>query len=374
MATFSPTEMSSTWQHYNPVRITTGIGCRKCLASTIQKYRRVLLVTTAGMERRGTAQAVKDMATGTDWHVLSMPAEPTITTLDTTVAELCQGNGRFDAVVALGGGSVLDSGKALALSLPTCLPQPLHVWLREAQSHAELNPLPLFCLPTTAGTGAEVTPFATIWDKKEGKKYSLAGENVYPQQAFLDPELTRTLPPQESFYSALDAVSHALETLWNRNATPLSLDYATRALELMTDALDDDMDADISLERRAQRQYAALLAGLAISQSRTSVAHAMSYPLTLHFGVPHGLACAVFLHNILMLLENNAVFRRRITPTLFHKVDAMLIRHQLGQKIAAFCGASDIEALQDELLQSERSSTFLLDNAVAYLEAMRQLS
>src|SRR5690606_34334663 len=114
-----------------------------------------------------------------------------------------------EALLALGGGSTIDTAKALARFLS----QPEHTslarLLREGAAAADVPALPVIAIPTTSGTGAEVTPFGTIWDYSEKKKYSIVGEDLFPITAILDPELTLQLPDAVSVASGLDAVSHA---------------------------------------------------------------------------------------------------------------------------------------------------------------------
>lgn len=357
------------WVYHNPVRITAGPGCRKLLAKALEGYAHVLLLTTSGMVRRGVVPELTGM--GCQWSVQEVLSEPTIDFLDATVAAWKQKP--VQAIVALGGGSVMDAGKALCLGLRSALERPLRAWLCQGQALPAMAPLPLFVLPTTTGTGAEVTPFATVWDKTELKKYSLSSACLYPGQAFLDPELTLSLPLASTLYSALDAISHALETLWNKHATPMSLLHARHALEILTKVLAEGMETPPSLEQRAQMQYAAFLAGLAISQNRTSIAHAMSYPLTLHFGVPHGLACAVFLRNILALLQENRVFLSRVDSAVLTKIVHILEQQNFAVRLSAFCTQGDITAVRNEMLCSERSTTFLLANPVEYLDQITRL-
>jgi alcohol dehydrogenase len=167
----------------------------------------------------------------------------------------------------------------------------------------ETPALPLVAVPTTAGTGSEVTPFATVWDHQNKKKHSVTGDDLYAQTALLDPELTLGLPDEVTVSSGLDAISHAFESTWNRNATPVSLGFATASLQLSLKALPILHENPENLEQRAAMLQASTLAGMAISQTRTALAHSISYPLTAHFGLPHGIACSFTLP---ALLEFNA--------------------------------------------------------------------
>jgi alcohol dehydrogenase len=130
-------------------------------------------------------------------------------------------------------------------------------------------------------------------------KYSVAGEDLYPELAILDPELTRGLPAEVTVASGLDAISHALESTWNRNATPVTLGLATKSLQLSMRSLAAANENPGDIAARADMMQASMLAGLAISQSRTALAHSVSYPLTANFNLPHGLACSFTLPALL---------------------------------------------------------------------------
>jgi len=209
-----------------------------------------------------------------------------------------------DCIVALGGGSSIDTAKGLARLLSQPAGATLAAHFRDGIAFdGGVAALPVVAIPTTAGTGAEVTPFGTIWDFGLGKKYSVTGADLYPAVAVLDPELTLDLPEDVTISSGLDAVSHALESTWNRNASPITLGLATKSLQFSLPAL-ERLRADLrDIEARGAMMQASLLAGLAISQTRTALAHSISYPLTTTFNLPHGIACSFTLP---ALMEFNA--------------------------------------------------------------------
>jgi len=149
-----------------------------------------------------------------------------------------------------------------------------------------------------------------VWDSKSFKKYSLTGDSVYPYQAIVDPDLVLQDQTNEvAISTSLDALNQAAESIWNNNMTPFSEMIATKALNksiLNIGAIDSN---DIQIDALSE---AALLAGLAISQTRTALCHSISYPLTAHFGVPHGYACAFTMPAVLKLnmATNDERFQR----------------------------------------------------------------
>jgi len=199
---------------------------------------------------------------------------------------------QVEAVIGLGGGSVLDTAKSVALL--TRAGCDLRSYLLEERNPA---PEPLFTIliPTTAGSGSEVTRWATIWDTDKRQKHSLVLPSLPPRVAIVDPELTLTLPARQTAISGADALAHALEAYWSRNANPASDALAVAAVRRIFEHLIGAYTYPMHLEHRTEMHLASLLAGLAFSQTKTAAAHAISYPLTSHFGIPHGQATGISL-------------------------------------------------------------------------------
>ena len=199
----------------------------------------------------------------------------------------------IEVIVALGGGSVIDAAKVLAAADGSF--DRVRTYLETGKGADRLGRTPIIAVPTTAGTGSEVTSWATVWDTEAKKKYSLAGEQFYPTTALVDPTLTLGLPRAVTVSTGLDALSHALESIWNVHANPVSTSLAEVAACEVLDTL-PALAADLgNAELRSRLARASLFAGLAFSNTRTALAHALSYHLTLHHGVPHGIACSFSL-------------------------------------------------------------------------------
>jgi len=222
--------------------------------------------------------------------------------LETIASEL--GERTYDEIVAVGGGSTIDSAKVLSRTLAV----PGSGVLRRHIEGDELIPitnttLPIVAVPTTAGTGAEVTPFATVWDSTKLIKHSFSLGEPYPCIALLDPELTLSMPASLTLTTGLDALCQGLESFWSVGSNPISELFAQRAVRLALEALPELMRQPGDLDLRSSMMDASLMAGLAIGITRTTLSHSISYPLTLRFGVAHGLACAF---TIAQVLEFNA--------------------------------------------------------------------
>jgi phosphonate metabolism-associated iron-containing alcohol dehydrogenase len=199
----------------------------------------------------------------------------------------------MDWVVGIGGGSVLDLAKSVAFT--SCQKENWRAFLTHENTEPPVPGLPFIAIPTTSGTGSEVTPWATLWDSENRRKYSLSDVLMYPSYAIVDPVLTLSLPPYVTAYTAFDALSHALEAFWSRFSNPISDLYAVEAVRLVLQHLKHVMTDLSNLVHRTGLARASLYAGMAFSNTKTTAVHAVSYPMTLHYGMPHGVACALTL-------------------------------------------------------------------------------
>lgn len=286
-----------SWTLSTPVALHFGEGLFQRLGE-IATGQRIMLVTSAGFTRRGLTARVSDLLGNRLIGVLDqVESNPGLVEMDAEAVVL---RGLHpDQLIAIGGGSVLDTAKVLTAILGAP-----HGWTlaRHFTGEAPLLDWPrpsLIAIPTTAGTGSEVTPFATVWDRAASRKLSLAGPALLPTLAMLDPELTLDLPEDIGVSTGLDAISQAIESLWSRKSNVVTEAWALQALRLALPTLARIVADPRDIIARRAMMEASLLAGLAISHTRTALAHSMSYPLTAHHGLPHGLACSFTLPAIL---------------------------------------------------------------------------
>jgi phosphonate metabolism-associated iron-containing alcohol dehydrogenase len=283
----------SSWGFYNPTNIIFGEGSFKLL-SQFADYKRVILVSSKTFRSNGYIdQVVKILGDSLVYILDDIESNPDIKTLDTQLLSMRKVNA--DLIIALGGGSCIDTAKTLAFMLPKPKNLTLSRYFSEELISLDSSFIPVIAIPSTAGTGSEVTPFATVWDFALGKKHSIAGNNFYPNTAILDPVLTYELPENITIASALDVISHALESVWNKNANPITLAFATESLSIALPAIRQLKKSLNNHSARSAMLQASLLAGLAISKTRTALAHSISYPFTTDFGLPHGIACSFTL-------------------------------------------------------------------------------
>lgn len=284
--------------YWNPVRITFGPDSLEQLPEIFKSLpgSRVTLITgQAIMRELGILDRVRGLLAGRELSIYEgVEPNPQIPQVQDAV-EFARAH-NAEAILGIGGGSALDSAKVVAAAVPNggeVMP------LLEKQRGLDQPSLPTVMIPTTAGTGSEVTRWATMWDLDAKKKYSLEGLGMYPTHAVLDPKLTLTLPPVFTATTAADALSHAMEAYWNRNANPISDAYALEAVRRIFEALPLVHTEPQNLEHRTRMLLASLLAGLAFSNTKTAAAHSLSYPMTLHFGAIHGQASSITLPALL---------------------------------------------------------------------------
>ncbi len=199
----------------------------------------------------------------------------------------------LDLIVGLGGGSAMDVAKIASVSIPA-VKQGIHIddLLRDSSLFPNFKEIDCIQVPTTAGTGSEVTPFATVWDYESRQKKSLSHPVMYAKKSFIDPDFLSQVPLEVAISTGLDALNQAFESIWNVNANEFTRPLSRRAAELALQTLPLIDEISTSAEIRKNLATASLFAGQAISQTRTSICHSISYPLTLKYQMPHGMACA----------------------------------------------------------------------------------
>ena len=161
--------------------------------------------------------------------------------------------------------------------------------------------VPWIGVPTTSGTGSEVTCWATIWDRARGVKLSIDSKNLYANTAIIDATLTLTLPNKLTASTALDALCHATEAYWSKNSNEISRVYSLEAIKRIVNNLEKVLDQPKEIQLRNELALGSLYAGLAFSNTRTTACHSISYPLTLALGIDHGIAASFTLAKVMEL-------------------------------------------------------------------------
>ncbi len=218
-------------------------------------------------------------------------------------------DGACDAVVGIGGGSVLDLAKAVGGLVPAS---------GDAASYQGFNllpgpALPVVAVPTTAGSGSEVTGTAVLVNRVKGLKLGINSPHIVPKVAVLEPRLLGGMPARLTLTSGMDAISHAVESYSANGATQFTRPLAIRSFQLLVDAVDRSLADGDDLAARADSLIGSAMAGLAVMNAGTGAAHAMAYPLGVHLGVPHS-------HALTMLLPEVVEACERAQPDLYDEL------------------------------------------------------
>lgn len=349
------------YRYAMPTRVIFGPGAISHASKVAGTEKsRVLVVCSPSMRRLRIADRIMDDI-GHGRVILFDEAIPYPTPdLVDQVVELCQ-SGRCDVVVAVGGGSTLDLGKSVAALAPAT---GRTIDYLAGDASLEAPGLPYVAVPTTAGTGSEVTPWATIWDKDARRKHSLEHQTMFPSHAIVDPELTMSLSPAMTATSGIDALTQAVEAYWSKRSQPISDLYALGAISRIMSNLEDAHKSSLPDSRTAMAE-GSLMSGLAFSNTKTTICHSLSYPMTALFGVSHGQAVSITLPAF--LISNEDAIRAKV-PRLLEAFGAKSIEEAadrigtLMTSVGLFVRLSDlgigdkeIEAILDQGFYADRA-------------------
>jgi alcohol dehydrogenase class IV len=282
----------------SPRLIVVAAGAVRQVADVLGKFglSRPLVVTDPFMVASGHVQRCLEplVAAGLAVSVFSdTVADPTDTVIEAGVIEL--GKGDFDCLIGFGGGSPIDTAKAMAILAAGAKGGMSKMRDYKAPFAADKGALPVIAIPTTAGTGSECTRFTVITDTERDEKMLIAGLGALPLAALVDYELTYSVPPRTTADTGVDSLTHALEAYVSRRANPLSDALALSAMALIGVNIRTAYADPRNAAAREAMMLGATEAGLAFSNSSVALVHGMSRPIGAHFHVPHGLSNAMLL-------------------------------------------------------------------------------
>jgi alcohol dehydrogenase class IV len=285
-----------------PRLILSGGGAVSKVAEVLAQFglSRPLVVTDPWMASSGTVDRclapLREAGIAPGVFHETVP-DPTDTVVEAGVQAFRAGD--YDCLIGFGGGSPMDTAKAMAIL--AAAPEGTHIRAYKVPAQANRGAVPIICIPTTAGTGSEATRFTVITDTANDEKMLIAGLGALPLAAIVDHQLTWTVPPRTVADTGIDSLTHALEAFVSQRANPFSDEFARNAMRLIApnlrrayaDAAKGDGERDE--EAREAMMRGATLAGLAFSNASVALVHGMSRPIGAHFHVPHGLSNAMLL-------------------------------------------------------------------------------
>lgn len=294
-------------------KLYSGLGALTKLEYILNKNspNKILLVTgKKSFKSSGAAQIVNLL-------LCKIPTErfcefsvnPSVNDVNSGIALLKKN--KADLILAIGGGSVIDMAKLISI-----LPYQKQSTISTIKSNKITEKgIPLVAIPTTSGSGSEMTHFAVVYI--EGVKYSLAHSQILPDYAIVDPSLTFSMPVKQKAISGMDALCQAIESYWALSATNESRNYAEKAIKIILRNLEPSV-CDNDRDAITQMAYGSNLSGRAINISKTTAAHAISYALTSFHGIPHGHAVSMLIPALIM--ENDNALRSSGNTTIMEQL------------------------------------------------------
>ncbi len=283
-------------QFHMPARLIFGPGQIQninTVAVEVLKAQKPVLITDKGVAATGLVEKVTALCACVKVYdeIEANPKSDTINTIGRELGEMTP-----DLIIGLGGGSAMDAGKALAL-LAT---NPGKIEDYEGREKYRTDPLPFLAVPTTCGTGSEVTWVSVITDVARKFKMSIKGPKLYPAAAIVDPDLIKTLPKSVIASTGLDALTHAVEAYLSKPATLITDMHAQKAVQLILASIESAwQDIQTHATARENLMYGSTVAGFAFGNSDVTAVHCISESIGALYDVPHGIANSVFLPHVL---------------------------------------------------------------------------
>ncbi len=300
-----------------------GRGAIKYAADGVKELggKRVLVVSDRGVQKAGITDRLVDILRGggLDVFVFSdVVPEPPVYVGD-NAADMAKEVGA-DVIVGIGGGSAMDVAKAVAVLVTNGGKVEDYQGVNKVPSRG----LPKIVIPTTAGTGSEVTWTAVFSNPEKKTKGGVNSPYLYPELAILDPELTLSLPPLITASTGLDAFTHAIESYIGKAATTITKMFSISAMELIYNNIVKAVQSPDNIEARENMLYGSFLAGVALSNAGVGAVHAMAYPLGAVYNIPHGAANSILLPYVMDFNKDVCVGEfRDIAYVMGERVDAM---------------------------------------------------
>jgi len=327
-----------------------GAGAIGGAGAIIQRHggKKILVVVDPGFAKAGPFKKVTDALENRGLPFVLFDAvepEPRVEVAD-RCGELAREKG-CDFVLGVGGGSAMDTAKAAAILATN------EGRARDFQGLDKVpRPgLPKGMIPTTAGTGSEVTFTAVFVNAEEKKKGGINSPFLYPEMSILDPELTLSLPPAVTASTGMDALTHAIESYTSKAASPISEMFSVEAIRRIGNALRQAVDNGSDLNARSEMLFGSLLAGIGLANAGVTAAHSLAYPLGGIYRVPHGVANALLLpavmeYNVFSCMEKFS----RIADAMGEKVEGLSVRE------AAILAVEKVKRLARDLGVPQRLS------------------
>lgn len=337
----------SYYEFFCPVKIIAGHAALEHIPFELSTLgaKRPLIISDAGVRQNGLLKPIEAALEAANVSIGAIFDEvPPDSSIDTVekAAQIYRDQ-QCDSILAVGGGSVIDTAKTTNILVS----ENSNNLLQFAGAHNLPRPLkPFFVIPTTSGTGSEVTMVAVVSDPNRNVKMAFASYYLMPHAAILDPRMTQTLPPRLTAMTAMDALTHAIEAYLGLAANPMSDAYAYAAIEKIANHLFDVIDEPENAEARLELAQASTMAGVAFSNSMVGLVHALGHALGAVAHLPHGLCMNLFLPYVLEYQKQN--YNDKLAHLLLPLVGAEIYA-QTPAHLRANKTIATIHAIRDRL-------------------------
>lgn len=301
--------------YYNPVKVIYGNGAIKEVKSLLDNIiplnGRVLIIVwdESAAKLEAFAKLTDTYNVRTICFKESNPTVEQLFELYTKTSEYMP-----EAVVAVGGGSVMDVGKSLCCFYGKDISSPDEMRRIISEKNFGIPRAKWIGVPTTSGTGSEVTCWATIWDPMQNVKRSVESHDNFAYAAVVDTDLTEKMPVKLAVSSALDAAAHAIESYWANGSNIISKALALGAVRTIMGHIDSLLDGEKNAH--AYMAQGSVTAGMAFSSTKTTACHSISYPLTMKHGIPHGTAVSMLLAPVMEINSSSVADYKALLDAL----------------------------------------------------------
>jgi len=344
---------------YSPTRIIFGEGSLKRVGEEARKFGEKVLIVTgkSSSKKSGSLDELVNSLTSDNLRVEvfnKVEPDPSVETVEegAKFAKKCA----VDVVIGLGGGSSMDAAKVIALLMTNKGSIIDYFGTDKVKEPA----VPIIAIPTTAGTGSEVTKYAVVTERKKMLKQIIGSSHINPRLAILDPLLTLSMPASLTANTGADALSHAIESYVCTKANPVSDILALESIRLIAEALPGAVSQPENIEVRKKMLFASSIAGIALTSSGAGIIHGMGYSITLYYGAPHGLANALLMPEAMEFnLVTNPSKYKNIAAAMGKKVEGLLEKdaarlsvvavRELSEKIGIPRGLKEIGVKEESL-------------------------
>ncbi len=343
-----------------PPKIYFKGGCLETALLELKQRKRAFIVTDKPLYDMGYADKITKVldSINVDHQVFyHVEPDPTLECIYKGLAEI--NDYKPDVIIAVGGGSPMDAAKIMWLLYEEPSIEFEGIATRFMDIRKRVYSIPelgrkalMICVPTTSGTGSEVTPFSVVTDEKTGKKYPLADYALTPNMAIIDPFLVMNMPKKLTAYSGIDAMTHAIESYVSICATDFTKGLSTEALSILTKYLpraynngSNDYDA------REKVHYASTLAGMAFANAFLGICHSMAHKLGAEFHIPHGLANALLISHVIKYNATEQPLKQAIFPQ--YRYPNAVHDYVILSKILGVCADTDTEYVNGLIMKIE---------------------